>query len=53
MRNILENYFEKTFFHVLRQTNRNFTQALSMSVWHTKHHFQYIIVALSMLDLTL
>jgi len=42
MRNMLENDFEKTFFHVLRQTNLNLKQTLSIGALHTKHHFDNI-----------
>lgn len=39
--------FEKSFFHPLRQINLTLAQALHMSAWHTKHHFEHIKLALA------
>jgi hypothetical protein len=46
MKAMSENDFEKTIFHPLRQVNLTLAQALSMAVWHSKHHFEHIKIAL-------
>ncbi len=40
------NDFDKTYFHPLRQMNLTLAQSLSISAWHTKHHFEHIKIAL-------
>ena len=46
MKNMSENDFDRSFFHVLRQINLTLAQALSMATWHIKHHFEHIKIAL-------
>lgn len=47
MKNMSEEDFSKEFFHPLRQINLTLAQALHMSAWHTKHHFEHIKLALN------
>lgn len=45
--NIRESEYQKTYYHPFRQINVTIPQALDMTVWHAKHHFEHIKIALS------
>jgi uncharacterized damage-inducible protein DinB len=43
---ISESEYHKTYYHPFRQINVTIPQALDMTVWHAKHHFGHILIAL-------
>lgn len=38
--------FERSFYHPQRQIDINLAQAIHMTAWHTRHHFEHIKLAL-------
>ena len=43
---IAESDYGKTYYHPLRQLHITIPQAIDMTVWHAKHHFEHIRIAL-------
>jgi len=44
--NIPESDYHRTYYHPYRQINVTLPQAIDMTVWHAKHHFEHILIAL-------
>ena len=44
--NIAESDYFKTYYHPFRQLHITIPQAIDMTVWHAKHHFEHIRIAL-------
>ena len=44
--NIAESEYTKSYYHPLRQLHITIPQALDITVWHAKHHFEHIRIAL-------
>ena len=44
--NIAESEYAKSYYHPFRQLYITIPQALDMTVWHAKHHFEHIRIAL-------
>jgi DinB superfamily len=44
--NIAESEYHKTYYHPFRQIHVTIPQAIDMVVWHAKHHFEHIRIAL-------
>ena len=38
--------YDKTYYHPFRQLHITIPQAIDMTVWHAKHHFEHIQIAL-------
>jgi hypothetical protein len=45
-KSLTEDQYPKSYFHPFRQVHVTLTQALSMIVWHLKHHLAHIEIAL-------
>ncbi|MBC7407306.1 MAG: DinB family protein [Arcicella sp.] len=45
--NIPESEYNRTYYHPFRQINVTIPQAMDMTVWHVKHHFEHILIALA------
>ena len=45
-KNIPESEYRRTYYHPFRQIDVTIPQALDMTVWHAKHHFGHIMIAL-------
>ena len=45
--NIAESEYTKSYYHPLRQLHITIPQALDITVWHAKHHFEHIRIALN------
>jgi hypothetical protein len=46
-KNLTEADLERTYYHSFRQLNVTLAQGLHMVVWHAKHHFEHIKIALN------
>ena len=44
--NIAVSDYPRTYYHPFRQLHITIPQALNMTVWHAKHHFEHIRIAL-------
>ena len=44
--NIAESEYTKSYYHPFRQLHITIPQAIDMTVWHAKHHFEHIRIAL-------
>ncbi len=44
--NIPASDYGRTYYHPFRQINVTVPQALDMTVWHAKHHYGHILIAL-------
>jgi uncharacterized damage-inducible protein DinB len=41
-----ESDYQRTYFHPFRQLSVNLPQAIDMVLWHAKHHYEHIRIAL-------